>query len=405
MPVNYKHELEKAARTMILVHDPDTLIKLIVRLLVQRINVSHANILLHDKEKKTFIITISRGPLGLKIPEGFTRMDYDNPLVRFFRERVEKLFLKKPMVVYQEAKLLLDQMNDHGIKKLFADCLYQMDIFDTTVAIPSYYRDDLLGILLLGRKKDGTEFSPDELDFFSALTSDVAMAIRNAQLFADLEEELQKKHRLFLNTTVALAQAIDAKDHYTHGHTSRVTNVSLAITRKMGQQNVKYLDRDFIENMHVGSLLHDIGKIGVPESILNKQGPLTGEEFAVIKQHPVIGANILMPIHELSVAIQGVRHHHERFDGKGYPDGLKGKDIPLIAAIISVADAFDAMNSDRPYRKGLSVPQALTEIERNKGTQFDPEVADIFLQLMKNGSIEEQNTDLLNTLPLKNSHA
>jgi HD-GYP domain-containing protein (c-di-GMP phosphodiesterase class II) len=399
MAINYKLELEKASRTMILVHDPDTLIKLIVRTIVQRVNVSHANILLHDKEQKTFIISVSRGPAGLRIPEGFTRMDYDNPLIRLFREQVERLVFKKPMVVYRDATLLLGQMNDHGIKDLLGGCLHQMDFFEATVAIPSYFREELLGILLLGKKKDGTDFASDDLDFFAALASDVAMAIRNAQLFADLEEELKKKHRLFVNTTIALAQAIDAKDHYTHGHTNRVTDISLAIAKKMGEKDPGLLEDDFLENVHIASLLHDIGKIGVPESILNKQGPLTNEEFSVIKQHPVIGANILMPIHELSSAILGVRHHHERFDGRGYPEGLKGKDIPLIASIISIADAFDAMNSDRPYRRGLSVEQALSEIEANGGTQFDPEVTAVFLELMRKDAIRETGGADAHTIP------
>jgi HD-GYP domain-containing protein (c-di-GMP phosphodiesterase class II) len=387
MPVNYKQELEKASKTMILVHDPDTLIKLVVRTIVQKVSVNHANILLHDKKQNTFIVTVSRGPQGLKIPQGFTRMDYDNPLIRLFRERVERLVLNGPMVIYSQVKELLETMEDHSIKELLAGCLRQMDFFETTVAIPSYFRDELLGILLLGSKKDGTEFDPDELTFFIALASDVAMAIRNAQLFAELEAELQKEHRLFLNTTVALAQAIDAKDHYTHGHTSRVTDISIAIAEKLGETNEAFRDKKFLENVLIASLLHDIGKIGIPEAILNKKGKLTEEEFAIIKQHSSIGTNILAPIPELAEVIQGVRHHHERFDGGGYPDGLMGKAIPLIASIISVADAFDAMNSDRPYRAKLSIDQALAEIERNSGTQFDPDVAGVFRQLMRAGKI------------------
>jgi len=372
---------------MILVHDPDTLIKLIARILVQKVHVSHASILLHDKNRKTFVLTVSRGPLGLKIPEGFTRMDYDNALIHFFRERIERLVFKSAMVVYSEAQDLLNRMSGHDIKDMLSGCMRQMDIFETDVAIPSYFRNDLLGILLLGKKKDGTEFTQEEFDFFTALASDVAMAIRNAQLFNDLEQQLIKKQELFLNTTVALAQAIDAKDHYTHGHTTRVTEISLTLAKKLGEKDPKILEKKFLEDVNIASLLHDIGKIGVPESILNKQGPLTNEEFAVIKQHPVVGCNILGPITELAIAIKGVRHHHERFDGRGYPDGLKGKDIPLIAAIISVADAFDAMSSDRPYRKGLSFDQARAEIEKNRGTQFDPDLADIFLQLMSEGKI------------------
>lgn len=394
MPLDYKLELEKASKNLIMVHKPDVLMKLIARTIVQKLQVIHAGILLHDDVNKFFILTVSKGPSGTKIPAGFTRMDYDNALIRFFRERQERKVFKSSILLYEEAKKIADCLSDPEIKKLLTDCLYQMDIVGAEVAIPSYFRDNLMGILLLGRKKNGKDFAKEELDFLGALSDDVAMAIANAKTInqlnianARLAEELKKKQELFLNTTIALAQAIDAKDHYTHSHTSRVTQISLAIAQNMAGSFPQMLTQEFNENLHVASLLHDIGKIGIPESILNKQGPLTNEEFAVIKQHPTIGSNILKPIHELKTAIDGVKYHHERYDGRGYPEGKKGDEIPLIAAIISVADAFDAMNSDRPYRKGLSIEQALIEIEKNRGTQFHPAVADVFLKLMKEGKL------------------
>jgi HD-GYP domain-containing protein (c-di-GMP phosphodiesterase class II) len=269
-----------------------------------------------------------------------------------------------------------------------------MEIFETVTCIPSYFGDDLLGILLLGKKKDGTDFHADELSFFVALAYDVAMAIKNAQLFKDLEakhreleDELEKKKSLFLHTTVALAAAIDAKDHYTHGHTNRVTNVSLEIAGKLAEKNQREFDTQFLENIQIASLLHDIGKIGIPEGILNKNGPLTPEEWIKIKEHPNIGVTILHPIRELETAMLGVKYHHERYDGLGYPDGLKGEEIPLVAAIIAVADAFDAMISDRPYRPGLSKVKAIEEIKSNSGKQFNPRVASAFIELCQQGRI------------------
>ena len=387
MAIDYKKELETATRTMILVHNPDTLIKMIVRMIVQKVRVGHASILLRDKEKNSYILTVSRGRAGLKIPEGFTRMDPDNPLIRFFRERKDKLLFKSDIIVYEEGQKFLAKIQDSGLKKLLSETLYQMDIFETDTCIPSYFRDDLLGVLLLGRKNDGKKFDHEELDFFTALAQDVSMAIRNAQLFAELESELEKKHRLFFHTTIALAAAIDAKDHYTHGHTTRVTNVSLEVAKKLAEKNKKLLEDKFIENVHIASLLHDIGKIGISEAILNKQGPLTEEEWKVIKEHPVIGVTILQPIHELKVSIQGVKYHHERYDGKGYPDGLKGEEIPMIAAIISVADAYDAMISNRPYRPGMSKDKAIEEIKRCNGTQFNPQIASAFIELCAEGKI------------------
>jgi HD-GYP domain-containing protein (c-di-GMP phosphodiesterase class II) len=387
MAIDYKKELETAAKTMILVHNPDTLIKMIVRMIVQKVKVSHAGILLYNKDNNSYVLTVSRGPVGLRIPEGFTRMDMDNPLIRFFRERRDKLISNTDTLVYNEGKSFLEKIVDSDLKQLLFQALYQMEIFETVACIPSYFGDDLLGILLLGKKNDGTEFGHDELDFFIALAQDVTMAIRNAQLFMELKSELEKNRSLFYHTTIALAAAIDAKDHYTHGHTNRVTNISIAIAKKLGEKNKKEVDEKFLEEVHIASLLHDIGKIGVPEAILNKEGPLTPEEKAKIKEHSLIGVTILQPIRELYNSILGVKYHHERYDGLGYPEGLKGEEIPLIASIISVADAFDAMISDRPYRKSLSKEDAIAEIKRQSGTQFDPQVVSAFMELFQEGKI------------------
>jgi HD-GYP domain-containing protein (c-di-GMP phosphodiesterase class II) len=382
MGINYKKELEGAAKTMILVHEPHTLIKMIVRMIVHKVKVNHAGILLHDKEKDSYILTVSRGSAGLKIPSGFARMDADNPLITFFRKNFSKKIFNDGAVVYDEArKKLKGNRIKPAVKQKLKSALYQMEMFEAVACIPSYFRDELLGLLLLGNKTNRKKFAQDELDFFVALASDVAMAIRNARLFLELEQELDKKQRLFMHTTIALAAAIDAKDHYTHGHTSRVTNLSLEIARIIKHNNKHPFNDKFMENVNVAGLLHDIGKIGIPESILNKQGPLNDEEWKKMKEHPIVGSSILQPIRELEEAILGVKYHHERFDGTGYPEGLKGNEIPLIASIISAADAFDAMTSDRPYRRALSKEEAVNEINRQNGKQFDPEVANALVEL------------------------
>ncbi|MCX5704122.1 MAG: HD domain-containing protein [Candidatus Omnitrophica bacterium] len=387
MAINYKRELEEASRSMILVHEPDTLIKLIVRRIVQKVKVNHAGILLHDKERDTYVLSISRGAKGLKIPKGFARMDADNPLIRFFRQHQDQKLFKEGCLVYDKARKLLKKNIPGEAKQILRDALYQMEIFEAWICIPSYFRGDLLGILLLGSKRRGRKFAQDELDFFVALASDVAMAIRNAQLFQELEIELQKEHRLFIHTTIALAAAIDAKDHYTHGHTARVTTLSLEIAKLLGQKNKKNFDEEFLENLHIASLLHDIGKIGIPESILNKDKPLDPEEEKKMHEHPVLGTSILQPIRELGPAISGVKYHHEKYDGSGYPEGLKGNSIPLVALIISVADAFDAMTTDRPYRKGLSMKEAIEEIRRGSGRQFDPQIASVLVELYQENKV------------------
>jgi len=387
MTIDYKKELENAARSMILVHEPDTLIKMIVRRIVQKVKVRHAGILLHHKDKDTYILTISRGTAGLKIPAGFARMDMDNPLIGLFRQHLDKKFFNNGAIVYEKAKRLLSKNIEANVKQLLKGVLYQMEMFETFVCIPSYFRNDLLGILLLGKKNNGKRFGQGELDFFIAIASDVAMAVRNAELFKELEFELERKQKLFINTTLALVAAIDAKDHYTHGHTARVTALSLEIANRLNQKNKKDFNKKFFEDLHIASLLHDIGKIGISEFILNKDGPLNDGEKKKMQEHSTVGTTILQPIKELEDAILGVKYHHERFDGSGYPEGLKAEEIPLIASIISVADAFDAMTTDRPYRPGLSKKEAIVEIEQTSGRQFDPQVAGALIELYQENKI------------------
>ncbi len=383
MRVNYKKELEVAAKRMILIRETNTLIKLILRMIVQKVKVRHAGILLRHKDGKHYVLTASRGPSGLKIPAGFARMDNDNPLIRFFQDEKYKRHFKTPIFVCEEAKKMLRKNLRLDIEQLFRGAMEQMDIFEAVICVPCYFRDDLLGLLLLGKKKHLLGFGNDELDFFTALASDVAMAIRNSQLFRDLELELDSKQRLFINTTIALAAAIDAKDHYTHGHTTRVTYLSLEIAKKISSKISVPLNADFFEHLQIAGLLHDIGKIGIPESILNKNGPLDANEWKKMKEHPNVGAVILQHIGELKNAILGVKYHHENYDGSGYPEGLKGDQIPLIASIIAVADTFDAMTTDRPYRHGLSKQEAIEEIKKVSGKQLNPDVVLTFIELQE----------------------
>lgn len=388
MAIDYKKELENTARNMIFVHDADLLIRMTVRMIVNKAKITHASFFLHNKEKQGYLLTVSRGSLHKKIPLDLVCIDKDDVLIRFFREHKSNFIFGREALLFNEAKLALksDKLKP-GVKQQLAQVLYQMELLDAVVCIPSYFRDELLGILLLGKKQSGNKFISEELDFFVALNSNVAMAIRNAQLFKELEYELDRKHQLFIRTTIALAAAIEAKDHYTHGHTSRVTNLSMEIAQRMAVKAKKNFDVKFLENLHISSLLHDIGKIGVPEHILNKRSSLTVGERNRINEHPMIGVNILKSIKELEGAVLGVRYHHERFDGAGYPEGLKGDQIPLVASIITVADSFDAMSTDRPYRAALNKTDVVNEIMHLSGRQFSPVVTDTFLELCQEGKI------------------
>ena len=201
------------------------------------------------------------------------------------------------------------------------------------------------------------------------LASQISVSLYNAQLYEDLEAS-------YLSAVRALANSIDAKDTYTRGHSERVARYSMEIGRVMG------LTGDEIKNLHIGALLHDIGKIGIAEAIINKNSRLTEEEYQEIKTHPSRGASIIEPAKFLKEKVPLIKYHHERFDGKGYPDGLRGEEIPLMARIVCCADSFDAMTSKRAYRDTMPLEEARKELIRCSGSQFDPRVVNAFLEVL-----------------------
>jgi putative two-component system response regulator len=204
---------------------------------------------------------------------------------------------------------------------------------------------------------------------------------------AELEESRRKLQVLSLQVVKTLASTIDAKDRYTNGHSSRVAKYSREIALRAGKPV------EFQDEIYIVALLHDIGKIGIPDNILNKSSKLTDEEYETIKQHPSIGVEILKNISEMPNIEIGAHYHHERFDGKGYPEGLAGYDIPEIARIIAVADAYDAMTSRRSYRSALPQEAVRSEIVKGRGLQFDPDFADVMLQMIDDDVNYEMRDD------------
>jgi len=195
----------------------------------------------------------------------------------------------------------------------------------------------------------------------------------------DANRHVDELNHLYLSTIETLAMAIDAKDQVTHGHIRRVQEYSVALARQMGVD-----DENLIKAIEAASLLHDMGKLAVPEHILNKPGKLSSTEFEVMKTHSSVGADILSSIEFRFPVVPIVRHHHENWDGSGYPDGLSGTDIPIGARILSVVDCFDALTSDRPYRKKLSETEAIAILQERRGTMYDPLVVDVFLDMRRN---------------------
>ena len=216
------------------------------------------------------------------------------------------------------------------------------------------------------------------MSFVLTLTTIILIMQGNKRsYYADVaEKRRQSMEKISLQMVQALANTIDAKDSYTNGHSTRVAEYSVMLARRMNYTGEK------LEHLYYAALLHDIGKIGVPREIINKPSKLTDEEYAIIKSHPQIGSDILKEITEIPDIAIGARYHHERYDGKGYPDGLCGEDIPELARIIGVADAYDAMTSKRSYRDVLAQEIVREEIEKGKGTQFDSKIAEIMLELI-----------------------
>jgi HD-GYP domain-containing protein (c-di-GMP phosphodiesterase class II) len=240
----------------------------------------------------------------------------------------------------------------------------------TQVAVqPLDHKGQRVGVLIVGAKfGDDPDVSSYDTQLLEATSGFLGSFIDNVALYDDQDD-------LFMGTVQAMTAAIDAKDHYTCGHSERVALLSFMIAKAAG------LSQEMCNDARIGGLVHDVGKIGVPEWVLCKPGKLTDEEFGHIKKHPEIGYRILKGVKLLASVLPGVMHHHERWDGRGYPHKIAGEQIPLLARVIAVADTFDAMSSDRSYRKKLAREDVLAEIVRSGGTQLDPALAPLILQV------------------------
>lgn len=388
---DYRKDVERAARQMILVHRVDTLIKLILRTILRTLSTKHAGFLLYDKQRDDYVIKVSRGKGGIKVPSGFIKVKKDNALIRYFEDEKLRIFGEGPLLL-DKINSLLDSRKTRRNKKLkiFLEALkFQFSLYNVKACIPGFFRDKLICVLLLGAKANHRRFTQDELGFLSVLSSDTVMAIQNAWVFQDLADQLQLNRELFLQTVKALATAIDAKDKYTAGHTARVSDYSLAIAEEVRMMK-KGSQKDwegFFKDLKIASLLHDIGKIGISEAVLNKNGTLNHQERKEIERHPLVGFSILSKVDKFHEPILGVKYHHEKFDGTGYPEGLKGSEIPLIAQVIAVADVFDALITDRPYRSSFSKEEAVEIIRESKSKHFSPLIVDAFLRAYTKGKI------------------
>ncbi|MCK4258799.1 MAG: HD-GYP domain-containing protein [Halanaerobiales bacterium] len=384
---------------------PDPIKQLLRKLILENKNLKYKNIELLKKIKEvTFLLESSQTLAGNYNNQNFYQEILEMAL-KMSNTEIGGLFLKDKTSNHLELKaiageiepallkwmsqipkeiemiLIKDQVQELVHKEPLLLQLQKYDKFiRSTLFFPLIFERKLYGLGFVMHRHEGAVTHSvhygEDIRFIKILAQQSFFIAKLNGLMFDRESE-----NIYLKTISALTEAIDAKDMYTAGHSQRVAEISTTIAYDLG------LTQKEIDNIHYGALLHDIGKIGVPESILNKKGKLTDSEFFAIKKHPTIGMNILRSIDFLDDALNIVRHHHERVDGKGYPDGLAGEDIPFMARIVCVADAWDAMTSNRSYRKALPINVVIEELRENANTQFDPEI----IRAIQKGSFVQLN--------------
>ena len=252
---------------------------------------------------------------------------------------------------------------------------------DEGLSLPVKSSKQVLGVININKKLNGQPFTASDLKILSILANQAAVSLDNTRLFASLQDA-------YLMTIRSLVLALEAKDAYTHGHSQRVTGICVRVGAELG------LNGEDLDCLRTAATLHDIGKIAIPETVLNKPGPLNDAEWEVVRRHPVAGCEVLAPVTFLTPAMPIIKHHHERQDGKGYPDGICTDTLSKSIRTIIVADAYDAMASDRAYRSARTDEEIQSQLTANSGTQFDPEVVAIMLELHRKGELRSLDTQV-----------
>lgn len=308
--------------------------------------------------------------------------------------------------VIESVVIIVIKRKHFNVRQILATSLFYAFFFATFILQITAFKDVLLsdlGVALGGLVVFFSIESPDYIKLMATLNElnelKASLEIQVENRTHELDKEKKSYEELTLETLSSLASLVDAKDHYTNGHSFRVAAYAKGIAKELG------LSSQECEQIYLAGLIHDVGKIGINESILTKPGKLSEEEYAIIKSHSPLGGDILKGIKEFPIFEQVARNHHERYDGNGYPDKLKGEDIPFPARIVTVADTFDAMTSDRTYRKALSDEIAISELKKFKGSQFDPQVVEAFLKLYDSfpDSIRNHIDDIVSGVSLHRS--
>ena len=342
--------------------DIDRLFNLIVRSTTTILDAQIGYIILFDKELQTLNVTNMIGNGKLIAAQKTVKMK-DSGVSTW--------------VINNRQPLLISDINQTPQFDRFSELGYERK---TLICAPLMVMDEIIGTISVINKSDNSQFYSYELEMLTTIAAQAAIAIKNATLY-------DKEQQTYLNTIQALVTAIEASDSYTKGHSERVTRYSVEIGRRFN------LSSDRLQILERAAILHDIGKIGIDLSLLHKEGKLSAHDISELQLHPVIGMKILEPIDFLKDVRTCIGQHHERYDGMGYPNRIKHVDQLLESRIIGVADAFDAMTSDRPYRKALTLNIAISELSENSGTQFDPAVVEIFTAILDEGVFIDSRFD------------
>jgi len=335
--------------------DIDRLFNLIVRTTTTTLKATIGYIILYDSKNKCLNVTNLIGSGKLLAPKTAIPMKESSV---------------STWVIKNRQPILIADINLMPQFDRFSDLGYERK---SLICAPLLVKDEIIGTISVVNKIDDSQFGSDEMEMLSTIAAQAAIAIKNATLY-------DEQQQTYLNTIQALVSAIEASDSYTKGHSERVTRYCMEIGRRLS------LSADRMQILERAAILHDIGKIGIDLSLLHKEGKLTPKDIRELQQHPTIGMHILEPIEFLHDVRVCIGQHHERYDGMGYPNRIKKDDLLLEARILSVADSFDAMTSDRPYRKALPLDSAVSELHEHAGTQFDPAIVDVFSQIIEDGS-------------------